>query len=58
LTYVGPVDPGLGSGWPPFRGFCPQRWVIEGSYILMPESRSRHNNTIGLTGPLGGLNYP
>jgi hypothetical protein len=55
---VGPVDPGLGLGWPPFRGFCPQRWVIEGSYILMPESRSRHNNTIGLTGLQGGLNTP
>ena len=46
---MGPVDPGLSLGWPPFRGFCPQRWVVEGSYILMPESRSRHYDTIGLT---------
>ena len=47
---MGPVDPDLGSGWAAVPGICPQRWVIVGIYILMPESLQRHNNTIGLTG--------
>src|SRR5262249_40231661 len=41
-----------------FEGFCPQTVGYCRRYILMPESRSGHNNTIGSTAFLKRANYP
>jgi hypothetical protein len=46
---VGPVGPDLWLEVAPPGRFCPQRRVARCRYILMPESPSGHNNTIGLT---------
>ena len=47
------------SAWvAPFRGFCPQRWVIEGSYILMPERPGEAQQYNRFDGPFGALNGP
>jgi hypothetical protein len=48
----GPGGPGLSLGWPPSCTFLSP---TAGIYILMPESLSAHNNTIGLTGFCGAL---